>query len=183
MCRATLENNVSNGDVGIAAGINPGFCICLLPRILLLRFWATCGIRPVKANERNQYRETRSFGKRVQGNGDIFRYPSRTLRTLPICILLLPGVFKVSYHPEPGFYFGAMYITYAINVVLVVVVGALANYVLDIRSIFQLLIIAIAAVLITLFSFAFPVSFGCIGSEASNHVLTLTELDFGIFGC
>jgi hypothetical protein len=24
MCRATLENNVSNGDVGIAAGINFG---------------------------------------------------------------------------------------------------------------------------------------------------------------
>jgi phosphoglycerol transferase MdoB-like AlkP superfamily enzyme len=64
-------------------------------------------------------------------------------------------VCKVSYHPEPGFYFGAMYITYAINVVLVVVVGALANYVLDIQSIFQLLIIAIAAVLITPFSFRF----------------------------
>lgn len=24
MCRATLENNVSNGDIGIAAGINAG---------------------------------------------------------------------------------------------------------------------------------------------------------------
>ena len=24
MCRATLENNVSNGDIGIAAGINTG---------------------------------------------------------------------------------------------------------------------------------------------------------------
>lgn len=48
-----------------------------------------------------------------------------------------------------------MYITYAINVVLMVVVGVLANYVLDIRSIFQLLIIAGAAVVITPFSFRF----------------------------
>jgi uncharacterized protein (DUF983 family) len=96
-----------------------------------------------------------SFGKcPACGNGDIFRYPVQNIAHFaemhPAC-----PVCKVSYHPEPGFYFGAMYITYAINVVLVVVVGALANYVLDIRSIFQLLIIAIAAVLITPFSFRF----------------------------
>jgi phosphoglycerol transferase MdoB-like AlkP superfamily enzyme len=48
-----------------------------------------------------------------------------------------------------------MYITYAINVVLMVVVGVIANYVLDIQSIYQLLIIAAAAVLITPFSFRF----------------------------
>jgi len=96
-----------------------------------------------------------SFGKcPACGTGDIFRHPIQNVTRFADMYPACP-VCKVSYHPEPGFYFGAMYITYAINVVLMVVVGVLANYVLDIRSIFQLLIIAGAAVVITPFSFRF----------------------------
>ncbi len=43
MCRATLENNFSNGDAGIAAGINTGIIyLLLLPYLAILvvgYFW------------------------------------------------------------------------------------------------------------------------------------------------
>lgn len=43
MCRSTLENNISNGNVGIAAGINTGILYLLslpyLAVILLAYFW------------------------------------------------------------------------------------------------------------------------------------------------
>ncbi len=43
MCRATLENNVSNGDIGIAAGINTGilylFFAPYLAVAVLAYFW------------------------------------------------------------------------------------------------------------------------------------------------
>lgn len=43
MCKATLENNISNGDIGIAAGINFGilylFCAPYLAIATLAFFW------------------------------------------------------------------------------------------------------------------------------------------------
>jgi hypothetical protein len=51
MCRATLENNVSNGDIGIAAGINTGilylFCAPYLAVAVLAYLW----YRTSKKNE------------------------------------------------------------------------------------------------------------------------------------
>jgi hypothetical protein len=37
MCRSTLENNISNGDIGIAAGINTGILYLLsLPYLAVM---------------------------------------------------------------------------------------------------------------------------------------------------
>ena len=51
MCRATLENNVSNGEIGIAAGINTGilylFCAPYLAVAVLAYLW----YRTSKKNE------------------------------------------------------------------------------------------------------------------------------------
>ncbi len=61
--------------------------------------------------------------------GDIFRYPL-TFRHLthfadmhaecPVC--------KSNFEPEPGFYFGSMFITYAFNVAMVIIAGVLLYY-------------------------------------------------------
>jgi len=61
--------------------------------------------------------------------GDIFRHPldlsnlsrfAAMHRECPVC--------KASFEPEPGFYFGSMFITYAVNVVIVVLCGVLLFY-------------------------------------------------------
>jgi hypothetical protein len=59
----------------------------------------------------------------------------------------------VSFQPEPGFYFGAMYITYGFNTALIVAFG-LALYVwVDLPEALYLTLIALMAVMITPFSF------------------------------
>ncbi|MEQ8425637.1 MAG: hypothetical protein RIA63_13060 [Cyclobacteriaceae bacterium] len=54
MCRATLENNLSNGDIGIAAGINIGimylFCAPYIAVGLLAFFW----FKTTRSNERKK---------------------------------------------------------------------------------------------------------------------------------
>ncbi|MBY0436166.1 MAG: DUF983 domain-containing protein [Cyclobacteriaceae bacterium] len=59
------------------------------------------------------------------------------------------------FEPEPGFYFGAMYITFAINVVLLSVVGFLIYYFIDLPEAAYLTLIALLAVLFTPASFRF----------------------------
>lgn len=55
MCRAQLENNVSNGDVGIAAGINTGILYLLsMPYLIILVlgfFW----YKSSRKNASNQF--------------------------------------------------------------------------------------------------------------------------------
>jgi hypothetical protein len=55
MCRATLENNISNGNIGIAAGINVGilylFCAPYLFVMLIGYLW----YRTSKKNARTEF--------------------------------------------------------------------------------------------------------------------------------
>lgn len=62
--------------------------------------------------------------------GNVFTYPitnitkfSKTNKRCPHCNLL--------YEVEPGFFYGAMYVSYAFAVAQVIVVGFLINYLLD----------------------------------------------------
>ncbi len=57
--------------------------------------------------------------------------------------------------PEPGFYFGAMYITYAFNVVILIAFGLSIYYYADLPEAMYLVLIALLAVAIT------PASFRC----------------------
>ena len=50
MCRATLENNVNNGDIGIAAGINVGILYLFAMPYLLIAFIAFMWYRKSKEN-------------------------------------------------------------------------------------------------------------------------------------
>jgi uncharacterized protein (DUF983 family) len=78
--------------------------------------------------------------------GDIFKYPfSRISHFAEMnmhctkCGALL--------EPEPGFYFGAMYITYAFNVVLLIGFGLSLYYFVELPEVVYLILIALMAVL------------------------------------
>jgi hypothetical protein len=60
--------------------------------------------------------------------GDIFMYPLRKNLTKFAAMHGSCPVCGAGFEPEPGFYFGSMFITYAFNVAMVVVTGALFYY-------------------------------------------------------
>lgn len=55
MCRAQLENNISNGDIGIAAGINFGILYLFVAPYLAIGALAFFWYRSSKRNE-NKFR-------------------------------------------------------------------------------------------------------------------------------
>lgn len=55
MCRTTLENNVSNGDIGIAAGINFGILYLFAAPYLIISLIAFFWYRASKNVSRNEY--------------------------------------------------------------------------------------------------------------------------------
>ena len=54
MCRATLENNVSNGNIGIAEGINVGIMYLFFAPYLAVGVIAYLWYRTSKSNERKE---------------------------------------------------------------------------------------------------------------------------------
>ena len=54
MCRATLENNISNGNAGIAAGINFGIMYLFFAPYLAVAVIAYMWYRTSKANARKE---------------------------------------------------------------------------------------------------------------------------------
>ena len=82
----------------------------------------------------------------------IFKYPLRKIShfaemntNCPVCGSLL--------EPEPGFYFGAMYITYAVNVFLLIGFGLTLFYIVELSEAISLGLIALFAVSLTPWSF------------------------------
>ena len=59
MCRATLENNVSNGEIGIAAGLNLGILYLFVMPYLVVGFIAFMWYRRSKLNAEAQSYSTR----------------------------------------------------------------------------------------------------------------------------
>ena len=55
MCRSTLENNLSNGNVGIAAGINFGILYLFLAPYLFVALIAYLWYRTSKNNARKEF--------------------------------------------------------------------------------------------------------------------------------
>jgi hypothetical protein len=54
MCRASLENNVSNGNIGIAAGINFGIMYLFVAPYLVIALIALFWYRTSKKNSQNE---------------------------------------------------------------------------------------------------------------------------------
>jgi hypothetical protein len=61
MCRATLENNVSNGNPGIALGINFGIMYLFFAPYLAVGVIAYLWYRTSKSNARNESGERVAF--------------------------------------------------------------------------------------------------------------------------
>lgn len=57
MCRATLENNFSNGNIGIAAGINFGIMYLFFAPYLAVGVIAYLWYRTSKSNERKELQQ------------------------------------------------------------------------------------------------------------------------------
>ena len=62
-------------------------------------------------------------------------------------------VCEAGFEPEPGFYFGSMFITYAFNVVLLVVAAVTLYYFLNLPEVIYLILIVLLAVALMPFSF------------------------------
>jgi hypothetical protein len=62
MCRATLENNVSNGNIGIAAGINIGILYLFFAPYLAVGVIGYLWYRTSKTNERNKLQKRTAVG-------------------------------------------------------------------------------------------------------------------------
>jgi len=73
--RATLENNISNGNIGIAAGINSELCTCFFHPTSSLSYWPIFGIEP--ANEMRISLSKAMWQGRCPRcrEGYIFKYP------------------------------------------------------------------------------------------------------------
>ena len=54
MCRATLENNVSNGNIGVAAGINFGILYLFFAPYIAVAVISWLWYRTSKSNERKE---------------------------------------------------------------------------------------------------------------------------------
>jgi uncharacterized protein (DUF983 family) len=86
--------------------------------------------------------------------GNVFKYPVSRIshfaemnHECPVC--------HSSFEREPGFYYGAMFITYAFNAAIVIAVGLVMFYFLTLSELTSLIVIALLSVLMTPFSFRF----------------------------
>ncbi len=84
--------------------------------------------------------------------GPIFMYPLAEVKHFAKMHAQCP-VCGAGFEPEPGFYFGSMFITYAFNVVLVVFAGVSLYYFWDLPEWIFLVLISLLALGAMPFSF------------------------------
>lgn len=96
--------------------------------------------------ETKSYRKALFSGKcPVCREGDIFRHPLRQLDKFASMNPSCP-VCGAAFEPEPGFYFGSMFITYAFNVALVVVTGLILYHFWEIPEWLFLTLVGVLAI-------------------------------------
>ena len=86
--------------------------------------------------------------------GDIFKYPLKRIgkfaemhRNCPIC--------DTSLEPEPGFYFGAMFVSYGLSVMLFIFIWLTLYIFWNPSDVVYVIVIALGAVVFTPISFRF----------------------------
>ena len=128
-------------------------CIYFLPHIWLWVSSRISGIAPVNQMNEKSYNSALLSGKCPScRKGEIFKYPFSRISHFsdmnPYCTNC-----GANFEPEPGFYFGAMFITYAFNVVMLVAFGLGLYYFVELPEAIYLILIALLALVVT------PVSF------------------------
>ena len=86
--------------------------------------------------------------------GDIFKYPVKKVMKFSAMHDYCPHC-GATFEPEPGFYFGAMFVSYAMSVGLFVFVGLILYFFFHPSDTVYVIWIAIAAILFTPFSFRY----------------------------
>ncbi len=86
--------------------------------------------------------------------GDVFSYPASNLlkfnKTNTTC-----SYCGIAFEPEPGFYYGAMFVSYALTVALFTFLGVSLFFLFHPADEVYLIVIGIAALLFTPFSFRY----------------------------
>ena len=86
--------------------------------------------------------------------GDIFKYPVKNILKFSAMHDDCPHC-GASFSPEPGFYFGAMFVSYALTVALFVFVGLTLYFLFHPSDTVYVITITVAAILFTPFSFRY----------------------------
>lgn len=86
--------------------------------------------------------------------GDIFKYPLKNIKRFAEMHKNCPNCGS-TLEPEPGFYFGAMFVSYALSVVLFIVIWLTLYLLWDPSDIIYVTIIGLGAMLFTPISFRF----------------------------
>lgn len=84
--------------------------------------------------------------------GSIFKFPLRKLTKFSMMNSACPSC-GASFEPEPGFYFGAMFVSYALNVVLFISVGLVLYFLFEPSDVIYVSVIGVTALLFTPFFF------------------------------
>jgi hypothetical protein len=86
--------------------------------------------------------------------GFIFKYPLVEVGKFSVMNTMCPKCGS-SFEPEPGFYFGAMYVSYAFTIVLFIFVWAALRFFFDPSDLVYILAITAAAAVSTPISFRY----------------------------
>ena len=86
--------------------------------------------------------------------GDIFKYPIRNVLKFSAMYDDCPHC-GASFSPEPGFYFGAMFVSYALTVALFIFVGLTLYLLFNPSDTVYVIVITLATILFTPFSFRY----------------------------
>ena len=86
--------------------------------------------------------------------GDMFKYPFRKVFKFSAMYDACPHC-GASFSPEPGLYFGAMFVSYALTVGLFIFVGLALYFLFNPSDTVYVITITVAAILFTPFSFRY----------------------------
>ena len=130
------------------------FCICLWRPIFLSVSWLTFGIEPARKMQRSLLKAI------VQGRcprcreGVIFKYPLVQIRKFSEMNATCSSC-EASFEPEPGFYFGAMYVSYGFTIALFISIWALLRFFFNPPDWVYILSITVSAAVFTPLSFRY----------------------------
>ncbi|HEV8515729.1 MAG TPA: DUF983 domain-containing protein [Cyclobacteriaceae bacterium] len=107
-----------------------GSCICLYRPTYLSLSWLTFGTEPVKKMQRSLLTAIGQGRCPRCRKGYIFKYPLSQFRKFSVMNATCSSC-EASFEPEPGFYFGALYVSYGFTVTLFFLVWAALHFLLS----------------------------------------------------
>lgn len=128
---------------------------CLRPLTCLSPYWHSFGTEPASKMPVDNTWKAQLLAKCPRcREGDVFKYPLKQVlkfsemhEDCPVC--------GATFSPEPGFYFGAMFVSYALSVILFLVVGCTFYFLFHPSDLMLVISVTVVAILFTPFSFRY----------------------------